>query len=82
MLLLLREDDRAVGDDVELRACAGHRRRLVTAVCKLRREAHGPRVVAASDRAVEDLDAGHPETLHREAPASPHELLTDRTAST
>src|SRR5689334_24392401 len=51
MLALLREDHLAVGDDVELRACTGDSFRFVTVVCELRREAHGPRVVAASDGA-------------------------------
>ena len=61
MLALLREDHLAVGDDVELRARTGDRLRFVTVVRELRREAHGPRVVAASDGAVEDLDPSHPE---------------------
>lgn len=68
VLLLLRKDQLAVGDDVELRSLALDRARLVAAVLELGREAHGPRVVAASDRAVEDLDARHSgETLHGDA---------------
>jgi hypothetical protein len=39
--------------------------RVVAAFRQVTREAHGPRVVAASDGAVEDLDAGQlAETLH------------------
>jgi hypothetical protein len=33
--------------------------RVVTSLGQVVREAHGPLVVAASDRAVEDLDARH-----------------------
>jgi len=57
VLLLLRKDHVAVGDDVELRLCALDRMRVMTPFGQVVREAHGPRVVAASDRAVEDLDA-------------------------
>ena len=46
---LLREDERAVGDDVELGLLAGDRLGVVAVRLQLRREAHGPRVVAASD---------------------------------
>ncbi len=59
MLLLLREDELAVSDDVELRFRALDRAGVVTALLQFAREAHGPRVVAVSDGAVEDLDAGH-----------------------
>ena len=59
VLLLLREDKLAVSDDVELRFRALDRVCVVTALRQFARKAHGPRVVAVSDRAVEDLDAGH-----------------------
>ena len=60
MLALLREDERAVDDDVELGALSFQRGGVVSFVLELRCEAHGPRVVTASDRAVEDLDARQP----------------------
>src|SRR5919201_877869 len=56
-LLLLREDEPAVRLDVELALRAGGRDGVVTVSFELLREAHGPLVVAASGRAVEDLDA-------------------------
>ena len=70
MLALLREDEFAVGDDVELRTLSFDRGGLVSVLLELRREAHGPLVVAASDGAVEDLDPGHfAETLHGDVEA-------------
>ena len=59
VLLLLRKDHVAVGDDVELRTRAFDRARCVAVALERGREAHGPRVVPASDGAVEDLDARH-----------------------
>ena len=59
VLALLREDDAAVGDDVELGALAGDCTRRVSLMAELLGEAHGPPVVPASDGAVEDLDPGH-----------------------
>jgi hypothetical protein len=65
VLALLREDHVAVRNDVELGLCALDCMRVVTSLGQVVREAHGPRVVAASDRAVEDLDAcQRRETLH------------------
>lgn len=60
---LLREDEGAVGDDVELGLRSGNRFGVVAVRVELRREAHGPRVVAVSDGAVEDLDTRHAVTL-------------------
>jgi len=54
--LLLREDQLAVGDHVELAVLALVDRRFVTASVQFGRETRGPFVVAASDRAVVDLD--------------------------
>jgi hypothetical protein len=54
---LLREDDPAVGDDVELALSSGDGVRLVRrAFVQLGRETRGPSVVAVSDGAVKDLD--------------------------
>ena len=60
---LLREDEGAVGDDVELGLLAGDRFGVVALRLEIGRETHGPRVVAASDGAVEDLDARHTATV-------------------
>lgn len=55
---LLREDQLAVGEHVELRACSGNGvRGDVELGGDLGRETRGPLVVAASGGAVEDLDA-------------------------
>jgi RNA polymerase sigma factor (sigma-70 family) len=57
VLPLLREDERAVAHDVELALRALADRRVEALGIQLGRETRGPPVVAASDRAVEDLDA-------------------------
>jgi len=57
MRLALREDDRSVGDDVELTLAALECLGLEAVLPQLGRETRGPSVVAASDGAVEDLDA-------------------------
>jgi hypothetical protein len=59
VLPLLREDDTAVGDDVELGTPAFDRRGVVPLGAQVLGEAHGPPVVPASDGAVEDLDPRH-----------------------
>jgi hypothetical protein len=57
---LLREQELAVGENVELALLALDGRRLVLgALVDLGRETRGPAVVAVSDGAVEDLDACH-----------------------
>ncbi len=57
---LLREQQLAVGEDVELALLALDGRRLVLgALADLGRETRGPAVVAVSDGAVEDLDPCH-----------------------
>ena len=59
-LALLREDQLAVGDDVELALRSGDGLRLVRrSVVQLGRETRSPFVIAVSDGAVEDLDARH-----------------------
>jgi hypothetical protein len=63
-LLLLGEDERAVGDDVVLALCPFDRLGLEALLVQLSRETRGSFVVPASDRAVEDLDAHAP---HRNA---------------
>jgi hypothetical protein len=64
-LLLLREDDLAVGEDVELPASAsGDLGGDAEFPIELGRETRGTCVVAASGRAVENLD-GHAGTLVR-----------------
>src|SRR5207237_10035180 len=55
-LVLLREDERAVGDDVELGLLAFANRGVDPVVVQLGRETRSPSVVPASDGAVEDLD--------------------------
>ena len=60
VLALLRKDHGAVGDDVELRPLSFDRGGVVSLLLELRSEAHGPLVVAASDGAVENLDARQP----------------------
>jgi hypothetical protein len=57
-LLLLREDELAVGEHVELALgpLLGHRFVLIA---QLGRETRGPRVVAVSDGAVLNQDARH-----------------------
>ena len=61
-LVLLGEDERAVGENVELALRAFHGSRVVALPRQHGRETRGPAVVAASDGAVEDLDA-HDRTL-------------------
>ena len=61
-LVLLGEDERSVGENVELALRAFHGSRVVALPCQHDRETRGPAVVAASDGAVEDLDA-HDRTL-------------------
>jgi len=56
-LLLLREDERAVGDDVVLALRPFDRLGAETLTVQLSRETRGSFVVPASDRAVENLDA-------------------------
>ena len=63
MLALLREDEVAVGDHVELRPRALDGPGVVAVLLQLSSEAHGPLVVAASDGAVEDLDPGQREDV-------------------
>jgi hypothetical protein len=70
-LSLLREDDAAVRDDVELRLLALADRRGEPLVVELGRETRGPFVVPASDGAVEDLDDGHPERIGTRRDAAP-----------
>ena len=56
-LVLLREDQLPVGDDVVLTLFPGDGLRLVrSALVQLGRETRSPAVIAASDGAVEDLD--------------------------
>ncbi len=58
--LLLREDQLAVGDDVELALLTGNGLGVVSgALIQLGRETRGPAVIAVSDGAIEDLDL-HP----------------------
>jgi hypothetical protein len=65
-LALLREDDRAVDDDVELALLAGSDAGLdPVPFVQLGCETRSPSVVAASDGAEEDLDALHGESLVR-----------------
>ena len=54
---LLREEELAVGDDVELALRALDDARVDPGGLQRGRETRGPAVVAPSDRAVEDLDA-------------------------
>jgi hypothetical protein len=61
-LRLLREEEVAVGDDVELALRALDDARVDPGGLQRGRETRGPAVVAPSDRAVEDLDA-HVESL-------------------
>jgi hypothetical protein len=57
---LLREDESAVGHDVELALLPGNGARLVRGqVVQLGRETRSPSVIAVSDGAVVDLDL-HP----------------------
>jgi catechol 2,3-dioxygenase-like lactoylglutathione lyase family enzyme len=63
--LLLREDERIVGDDVELALGPFDGFRPVPASVELGRETRGPAVVAASDGAVEDANGRHAATLAR-----------------
>jgi arabinogalactan endo-1,4-beta-galactosidase len=57
VLALLREEELAVGEDVELRLRALPDRGVETPVVQLGRETRGPPVVPASDGAVENFDA-------------------------
>ena len=60
--LLLREDQLAVGDDVELALLTGNGLGVVSgALIQLGRETRGPAVIAVSDGAVKDLDLHVPE---------------------
>jgi len=59
LLLLLRVDDRAVAQDVELARAAFPDRGVESVLLELGRETRGPAVVAASDGAIQDLDAHH-----------------------
>jgi hypothetical protein len=63
MRALLREHDRAVADDVELPRLAAPDRCVEPLVVQLGRETRGPAVVAASDGAIQDLDA-HRGSVH------------------
>jgi hypothetical protein len=60
---VLGEDERAVAHDVELTVLAGADPGLETFSVELGRETRGPAVVAASDRAIEDLDAHRRERI-------------------
>jgi hypothetical protein len=63
-LLLLREDELLVGEDVELALVAGLDRGLMLGLgVQLGRETRGPFVVAVSDGAVQDPDSRHGENL-------------------
>ena len=64
MLALLGEDEFLLGEDVELRAPAFVDGGMVPVLLQFPSEAHGPLVVAASDGAIENLDA-HPAQLIR-----------------
>jgi hypothetical protein len=57
VLGLLRVDEASVADDVELTGLARPDLRVVPVLRQLGRETRGPSVVAASDGAIEDLDA-------------------------
>jgi len=60
VLLLLREEELAVREHVELAVAAGLDLSLVLGLgVQLGRETRGPFVVAVSDGAVEDADARH-----------------------
>src|SRR5579884_620399 len=59
---LLREDERPAVEHVELPLAPGSGRRVEAVAGELGRETRGPTVVAASDRAVKDLD-GHVKSL-------------------
>jgi hypothetical protein len=65
-LLLLREDEPPVGDDVVLALLTLERLGVEALLLQLSRETRGSFVVAASDRAVEDLDA---HGAHRSLPS-------------
>src|ERR1043166_6281382 len=77
-LCLLRENELAVGEHVELRFTSLADRRLEGLVAQLGRETRGPFVVAASDRAGEDLD-GHGEIVRaRIVPTAMERAYTGR----
>jgi hypothetical protein len=57
MLALLREEELAVVEDVELRLRALPNRGVESSLLQLGRETRGPPVIPASDGAVENLDA-------------------------
>jgi hypothetical protein len=60
-LCLLREDQLAVGEHIELAVAAGFDLGFVLRLgVQLGRETRGPFVVAVSDGAVEDAHPGHP----------------------
>ena len=68
-LVLLREQQRAVGNHVELAAFALDGRCLVLGPqVDLGRETRGPAVIAVSDGAVEDVDPRHASELTRGGP--------------
>jgi GNAT superfamily N-acetyltransferase len=71
VLAVLREDERAVGHDVELRLAARSGRRLDPARVQLGRDTRGACVVAVSGRAVEDLDGHEKSLLFAEVGAQP-----------
>jgi hypothetical protein len=57
VLLVLGEHELAVAEDVELSVAAGARRRVDPGIAELGGETRRPRLVSASGRAIEDLDA-------------------------
>jgi hypothetical protein len=59
-LLLLREDELPISEDVVLALGALERLGIEALLLQLSRETRGSFVVTASDRAVEDLDAHAP----------------------
>ena len=59
MFPLLREDERAVCDDVVLTLLPGDDFGFVPGFVQLGRETRGPFVIPASDGAVKDLDMRH-----------------------
>jgi hypothetical protein len=59
MFPLLREDERAVCDDVVLTLLPGDDFGFVPGFVQLGRETRGPFVIAASDGAEEDFDVRH-----------------------
>jgi hypothetical protein len=74
---LLRENEVAVGDDVELALRAFDDARVDPTRVERGRETRGPAVVAASDGAVVDLDAHGRERTGAGAPDYGREVLED-----